>query len=184
MQMQLLRCLKPGFDFESLDDGILTAPENYVYDFKLADILGSVKYTLPKNAPNGKYQVIYSVSDTAQNTYKAYGYCLKSDDTAKAQCVEDFKSATEENITSVIENYTNITPVLSFDGVYGWNDIKDKIGKMFIAVRNSFIKGEMTGKSRRICRFGRYRKMYERRVYFCITRTETTNPLFDAVFLI
>ena len=177
----VITVLKPGFDFENLDDGILTAPENYVYDFKLADILGSVKYTLPKNAPNGKYQVIYSVSDTAQNTYKAYGYCLKSDDTAKAQCVEDFKSATEENITSVIENYTNITPVLSFDGVYGWNDIKDKIGKMFIAVRNSFIKGEMTGKAEEFADLGDIEKCMKG-AYVLYYADQNDKTAFDAVF--
>lgn len=142
--------LKPGFDFENLDDGILTSPENYVYDFKIAPASKNIRYTLPESAPNGKYQVIYSVSDVLQNTYKAYGYCLKSDDFAKAECIEAFKNATEENIENIIETYTNITPVLSFDGVYGWDNIKNKIGKMFIAVRNSYTKGEVTGRAEEI----------------------------------
>ena len=142
----VIAVLKPGYDFENLDDNVFTAPENYIYDFKVVPAEKSAVYTLPENAPNGKYRVVYSVTDALKNTYKAYGYCIKADETVKTKCVEDFKNAAADTIDSVIENYTVTLPVLSFDGVYGWNNIKDKIGKMFVDVKNSYIKGEVTGK--------------------------------------
>lgn len=133
--------LKPGSNFDLNEEELSVNAASHIFDYGIREVDGEFSYTVPSNAPDGRYRIRFLISDYPNESLIADYAIVKASELLKNTCVADFKTVTDSGFYEKFSQYSvgDFGITLNTVTITGINDYAEQLGKTFTAVRNAYM---------------------------------------------